>query len=171
MREIKIEDLKFNPITAFRDDWVLVSAGNKDAYNTMTISWGHLGLLWSKRPKNRYVASCYIRPQRYTKEFMDKEDYFTLSFFEKKDHKELAYLGSHSGRDEDKVSKVGYKASFENNYTYFDNAKMVIFCRKIYNDRFNPELVKDPAIFSETYPLKDYHYLYIGEIEKIYIRD
>ena len=75
-REIAIESLEFNPFTKIGKEWMLITAGDETKSNTMTASWGGLGIMWSKN-----VATAYVRPQRYTKEFMDKADTFTLTFF------------------------------------------------------------------------------------------
>ena len=101
MKEISVEELKLNPSTLIGKEWALLTAGNKDGYNTMTVSWGQMGELW-KKP----TTVVYIRPQRYTKEFVDKSDYYTLSFLPDGHRDAQSYLGSHSGRDEDKLAKT-----------------------------------------------------------------
>ena len=101
MKEISVEELKLNPSTLIGKEWALLTAGNKDGYNTMTVSWGQMGELW-----NKPTTVVYIRPQRYTKEFVDKSDYYTLSFLPDGHRDAQSYLGSHSGRDEDKLAKT-----------------------------------------------------------------
>lgn len=115
MKEIDIKELNINPYNLFGSNWALLAAGNsKTNYNTMTIAWGQIGSLWSKKGKGGTlpIISVYVRPQRYTKVFMDKEEYFSVSFFDDSYKKTLSYLGSHSGKDEDKVSKVGLTPFF-----------------------------------------------------------
>ena len=125
MREISVTELQVTP-QMIGNEWWLVTAGDEaKGYNTMTASWGHVGVIW-QRP----TAIVYIRPQRYTKEFVDRADRYTLSLFGGGYKKEMGYLGSHSGRDEDKVAKVGLTPVFEEDYTYFAEAEIVVVCRK-----------------------------------------
>lgn len=132
MKEIPVSELSLNPMTLISDDWLLITAGNEErGYNTMTASWGHLGALWAHN-KGLPTAIVYVRPQRYTKEFIDREGEFTLSFFAKEFKRQLAYLGTHSGRDEDKVAKMKLQPVFDGNHTYFAEADLVLVCRKIY---------------------------------------
>lgn len=96
LKEVSYKDLKFNPFRLIGDEWMLVTAGNeKDGCNTMTASWGGIGCLWGH---NDPVATIYLRPSRYTKEFVDKEDHFTLCVMDKSFKKQMAYIGSVSGR-------------------------------------------------------------------------
>ena len=98
MKEIDYKTMKFNPFNLLGKEWMLASAGNeKDGCNTMTVSWGHLGCMWGH---NDPTAVIYLRPSRYTKTFVDKEDYFTLCVMDKSFKKQMAYLGTVSGRDE-----------------------------------------------------------------------
>ena len=99
MKEINYKDMKFNPFNLIGGEWMLVTAGNEQKCNTMTASWGHLGCLWGH---NDPTAVIYLRPSRYTKEFVDEEGYFSLCVMDKSFKKQMAYLGSVSGRDEDK---------------------------------------------------------------------
>ena len=101
MKKIGFKDLQLNPATAFGDEWMLLTASNQvRGYNTMTVAWGHFGSLWElDRHRNCLpTAICYVRPSRYTKEFLDRENYFTLTSFGGGQKKALGYLGSHSGR-------------------------------------------------------------------------
>lgn len=161
MKELTIRDLNMNPVTRIAEEWMLLTAGTQGNYNTMTCSWGHLGELWG-----RPTAVCYVRPQRYTKEFIDREPYFTICFFDGR-KKELAYLGSHSGRDGDKVAAVGLTPVFENGYTYFAEASLVLVCRKLYRAPLREENFVDHSVFEEVYPQNGLHDLYIGQIERI----
>lgn len=108
MREIEPSALDKNVFQLVGEDWMLVTAGGPDKLNTMTASWGGLGVIWGEP-----AATVYLRPQRYTKEFVDAHDTFTLSFFDEGWRKQLAYLGSVSGRDEDKVAKAGLTPAFD----------------------------------------------------------
>jgi len=170
MKQISFEQLNINPITAIRNDWMLITAGNADAFNTMTASWGHIGSLWGSNGGNP-TTTIFIRPQRYTKEFVDREDVYTLCFFPDGFKKQLAYLGAVSGRDEDKVAKMGLTPVFEDGYTYFKEASLVICCRKLYHAPIAEEGFVDPSIVEENYPDRDFHEMYVGKIEKILIAD
>ena len=94
MKKIDIKALDGNAVSLFDDKWCLITAGNEESYNTMTASWGALGELW-----NKDVCFAFIRPQRYTKEFVEREEYFTLSFFGEEYKKALTFCGRNSGRD------------------------------------------------------------------------
>lgn len=171
MKEISIKDLNVNPSTLISDEWGLVTAGTKErGFNTMTISWGHIGAIWG-HGKGLSTAIVYIRPQRYTKKFVDNEEFYTLSFFSKEYKPQLAYLGSHSGRDEDKISKTGLTPCFEKDFTYFKEAKLVLVCRKLYSMSLNEEGFYDKKIVEDNYPLRDFHEMYVGEIVKILVEE
>ena len=100
MKEINYKDMKFNPFNLIGGEWMLITAGDENSCNTMTASWGHLGCLWGNNDPSAVV---YIRESRYTKEFVDEEPYFSLCVMDKSFKKQMAYLGSTSGRDEDKI--------------------------------------------------------------------
>ena len=166
MREISVTELQVTP-RMIGNEWWLVTAGDKkEGYNTMTASWGHVGVIW-----HRPTAIVYIRPQRYTKEFMDRADRYTLSLFGSDYKKEMGYLGSHSGRDGDKVAKVGLTPVFEEDYTYFAEAEIVIVCRKLYQAPLLPAGFIDARIIDEHYPDSGFHEIYIGEIEKVLVKE
>ncbi len=166
MKEIPVSELKFNFYTKIAKDWMLITAGGQAGYNTMTASWGHLGSLWGLP-----TAICYIRPQRYTKEFVDREDMYTLCFFPEDCHKALGYLGSHSGRDGDKVAAAGLTPVLEDGYTYFVEASLVLVCRKLYRAPLEEKYFLDASLLDEHYPQRDLHDLYIGSIEKVLVSD
>lgn len=113
------------------------------------------------------TAVVYIRPQRYTKVFVDREEIFTLSFFDASYKKALAYMGSHSGRDENKIAKAGLTPVFENGTTYFREAKMVLICRKLYHAPLQEDGFVDKSLVVNNYPQKDFHEMYVGEILKV----
>ena len=114
--------LDLNPFAAIGDQWMLITAGTKERCNTMTASWGGVGVLWGKN-----VATAYIRPQRYTKEFVDAQGYFTLSFFGEAYRKALNLCGSRSGRDVDKVRECGFTvAEAACGAPYFEQAGLVL---------------------------------------------
>lgn len=171
MKEIAVSELILEPIKEISKSWMLLTAGTKErGYNTMTCSWGHTGSIWG-RGGGMPTAICYVRPQRYTKEFVDREELYTLSFFSSEHKQKLAYLGSHSGRDEDKVSKVELHPAFGDNYTYFSEAKLVLVCRKVYRAPLKEEYFLDRSVVELHYPDKDFHDMYIGEIVKILVAE
>lgn len=153
-----------NPFTMIGDQWALVTAGDQAGYNTMTVSWGGLGVLWGKN-----VATIYIRPQRHTLSFLDRSDRFTLSFFDSSHRQALAFCGSKSGRDCDKAKETGLTPVFSCGSVYFDQAETVLVCRKLYKQAFDPACFIDSSI-AENYAAKDYHFAFIGEIEKALLR-
>ena len=166
MKEIPYSQLTMNPMTLIAKEWMLLTAGTKDrGYNTMTCSWGHLGSIWG-HGGGLPTSVCYVRPQRYTKEFVDREELYTLCFFED-NKKELAYLGSHSGRDGDKVAAVGLTPVFGDGYTWFAEASLVLVCRKLYRAPLVEEGFLDKTVVEDCYPERDFHDLYIGEIVKV----
>ena len=166
MREIPISELNLNPYEKIGKEWMLLTAGGEGNYNTMTCSWGHLGCLW-----NLPTAICYVRPQRYTREFIDREDRYTLCFFPEQYKKALGYLGTKSGRDEDKVAAVGLTPVHEAGITYFAEASLVIVCRTLYQAPLREEYFRDKEVMAEDYPERDFHDLYIGHIEKVLVSE
>ncbi|KAB3534873.1 flavin reductase family protein [Alkaliphilus pronyensis] len=165
-REIKPEEIEKNPFHAIGKDWMLITAEKDGKVNTMTAAWGGLGVMWNKN-----VAYIVIRPQRYTKEFVDASNTFSLTFFDKGFEDELTYLGRVSGRDEDKISKLNMTVEYSEKTPYFTNANLVVICNKLYAQDFQEDCFIDDAVASKAYPEKDYHTLYIGEITKVLVRD
>ena len=127
MKEIKPEELQKNPFQMIGKEWLLVTAEKEGKTNTMTASWGGVGIMWGKP-----VAYVFIRPQRYTKEFIDAGDHFSLSVLGEDYRKTLNYFGTVSGRDEDKIAKSGLHVAHENGTPYFEEANTVLVCRKLY---------------------------------------
>lgn len=164
-KEINPENINKNVFELIGKEWMLVSASNGKKINTMTASWGGLGVMWGKN-----VAYVVIRPQRYTKEFVDASQDFSLSFFDEKYKKALTYLGTVSGRDEDKISKTNLTPVKKGDMPYFEEAKLVLFCKKLYVQNFEEECFLDKQIIEKWYPAKDYHALYIAEITKVFTK-
>ncbi|MBP3411625.1 MAG: flavin reductase family protein [Oscillospiraceae bacterium] len=171
MKEIQVSELSVNPIHRIAKDWMLVTAGTKArGYNTMTASWGHLGSIWG-HGGGLPTSVIFVRPQRYTKEFVDREDIYTLCFFPAEHKQALGYLGSHSGRDEDKIAKTDLTPVFEEDYTYFAEADLVLVCRKLYQAPIVEEGFVDSSILEDCYPARDLHDMYIGEIIRAFVAD
>jgi flavin reductase (DIM6/NTAB) family NADH-FMN oxidoreductase RutF len=164
--KISPEELEGNVFDLIGEKWMLITAGNEEKLNTMTASWGNMGVLWGKP-----VTTCFIRPTRYTLEFMEREDYYTLSFYGEKYRKQLSICGSDSGRDVDKVKKTGFKPVFADcGAPYFKEAELVLVCRKLYVDDIKPENFTDKKL-DNWYPDKDYHRVFIGEIVEVLRKD
>jgi flavin reductase (DIM6/NTAB) family NADH-FMN oxidoreductase RutF len=165
-KEIAFTDVKENVVDLLKNQWGLVTAGNKNGFNTMTVSWGAIGELWAMD-----MATIYIRPQRHTVNYLENGEYFTLSFYPQSNHQALAFCGAKSGKDVDKVKETGLTPVFDENAPYFDEAKLVLVCRKVAKGEFKPEQFIDSGIDNAQYPNKDYHYIYYGAIEKVLIKE
>lgn len=163
-KELNPKHLKDNTFSLIDDEWMLVSAGDSAKYNTMTASWGGLGILWFKN-----VSFVFVRPTRYTYELMNSNDYYTLSFFDEEYRDALTYCGKHSGRDVNKAEKSGLTPVFDKNSVYFSQAKMVMVCKKLYYQDIDPSKFLDGAI-ADAYPMKDYHRMYVGEITDLLVK-
>lgn len=162
MRKIDPKQLDKNVFSAIGDQWMLITAGTAEKCNTMTASWGGLGVIWGAP-----AATCYIRPQRYTKEFVDREEYFTLSFLGEEHRKALQLCGSKSGRETDKVKECGFTVkAAECGAPYFEEAQLVLVCRKRFAQPMDPDRIPR-EIKDKWYPQKDYHTMYIGEIVEV----
>lgn len=170
MKEISYQELQLNPMTMIDSTWWLITAGNEtDGYNTMTASWGHLGSVWGHGAESA-SAVIYIRPQRFTKQFVDREERFTLSVMSGEHQKALAYLGSRSGRDEDKLAAVGMKPLFLDGTTAIEGAEIVFVCKKLYSAPLIEEGFTEKELVERCYPERDFHTMFVGRIEKVYVR-
>ncbi|MDY6787019.1 MAG: flavin reductase family protein [candidate division WOR-3 bacterium] len=158
---IKPEDIKENLFSLIADRWALLTAGEKGDFNTMTVSWGSFGELWNEK-----IAIAYVRPQRYTFGFTNRYKYYTLSFFPEEQREALKFCGSHSGRDTDKMKETGLTPLFDENSIYYEEANLVLKCRKLYQDDIKPENFLEEWI-NKKYPEKGYHRFYIGEIIEV----
>ena len=163
LREIKLEEMNIDPFKDFRN-WALVTAYTNGKHNTMTIGWGGLGVLWRKN-----VATVYIRENRYTYEFIEKADYFTISFYEEKYKPALSLYGTKSGRDIDKDQEAGFTPVILDDAVTYEEASLTIVCKKLYQAKLEPVFYLN-EVADEFYKLNDdgtRHHLYIGEIIKI----
>jgi flavin reductase (DIM6/NTAB) family NADH-FMN oxidoreductase RutF len=160
LKEISPDMMNQNVFDAIGKQWMLVTAGNEEKANTMTASWGGLGVMFGKN-----AAYIFIRPQRYTREFIDTQDTFSLSFLDKSYRSILNYLGSASGRNEDKIAKSGLTLEYSDHTPYFKEADTVLICKKLLRQPFDHADI-DANVEKSVYPNKDYHILYIAEITK-----
>ncbi len=148
-------------LSVFDKKWALLTAGDQDAFNTMTISWGGLGTLWGKP-----VATVYVRTSRHTHDFMDANEYFTVSFYPEACRETLGVLGSKSGRDMDKMKASGLTPVIAGASVTFEEAEVTLVCRKLYRQELNvADMPEDVA--RTMYAGQATHDMYIGEIVDI----
>lgn len=165
-KEINIDELSCNPFTKIAKEWMLITAGDEQKSNTMTASWGGLGFIWNKN-----VAAIYLRPQRYTKEFVDKDGIFTISFLPEEHRKALSVCGSVSGRDvSDKWQESGLHPYYVDGTTAVREADLIFVCKTQYRQEMKPEFFTDTENDKKYYPDGDYHIMYLAEITKVLVR-
>lgn len=163
---IQPTDIVENQIKLIGEDWMLISAGDSSDFNTMTASWGGVGFLW-----NKPVVFVFIRPTRYTYEFVEQRDSFTLSFFDESYRGALRTLGTKSGRDGDKIALSGLTPEFlESGNPTFKEAKLVLECKKLYSDMLKEELFMDKEDMKLWYnEVKGgLHKVYVARITSVY---
>ena len=163
-KEVSIKDLNENFVKDIADEWMLVTAGDEKKHNMMTASWGFVGEMWGKD-----AAVTVIRPQRYTKEFIDSHDMFSLSFYGN-DKKLHGITGSKSGREIDKTEATGLTPVYNYGTVYFEQARLVLICRKLYVSRLDPDKFIDKENL-KWYESKDYHYAYVGDITHTLVKE
>ena len=143
-------------------DWALVTAGSSESFNTMTVSWGGAGIMW-----NKPVTFTFIRPQRYTFGFLEKNGLFSMSFFDEDFRRALQICGTKSGRDTDKVKETGLTPAFtEEGVPYFEEARLVLVCKKLYAQDLNEDSIIVDAV-KGNYNGDDYHRMYVSEIVSV----
>ena len=163
-QEITARDIEGNPVRMFADEWFELAAGKEGDMNLMTIAWGTLGELWSKP-----VVTVYVSTSRYTYEYMEKNDYFTITHFPASMRDKLQYLGTASGRDEDKVAGAGLTAEFTDlGNPIFAEADLAIECKKIYAEQIKADLM--PLEQRQWYEERGIgiHVAYVGEIVNVW---
>jgi len=162
LKKVKLDKITEHPFTVIDKDWMLIAAGPSEAYNMMTASWGGLGTLW-----NKSVCYVFIRPTRLTYKFMENNSTFSINFFEEKYRKVLNLCGSKSGRDINKMFLPELTVTTENGTVYFNEARLVLICKKLYYQDIDPKYFIEPDL-DKNYVNKDYHRMYIGEIVQSY---
>lgn len=160
-----IELLEMNPFTKIGKEWALVTAGSKARANTMTVSWGGVGVLWGKN-----VTYIFIRESRYTKELIDAGEFFSLSFFDEQYKNSLSYCGSHTGKDNNKFEEAGLTPAFRHSIPYPDEANLVILCKKMAAVPITEDTFLEKDIMNKWYSDKDMHTMYVGEIIEVMAR-
>lgn len=163
-KEISPEEFNESPFRLIGKEWLLVASEADGKANAMTASWGGLGIMWGKP-----VAYIFIRPQRYTKEFVDKSHKLTLSVFDEDRRKMMSYFGTVSGRDEDKIAKSGLTAKHEDGHILFDEARVTMEGRVLYAQPLGKEYFLEKEADEKWYQ-GDYHTMYVVEIEKLLVR-
>ena len=159
MKKILPENINDNIFKLIGKDWMLVAAQKDGKVNAMTASWGFGGVMWGK---NAVVVG--IRPQRYTKEFVDNGDTFSITILPESYREAMSYFGTVSGRDEDKIAKTGLTVAHDENTPYFEEGRLVLICKKMYSQEIKEENFIDKSIIDRWYPNKDYHMMYVAEI-------
>lgn len=163
-QEIKPQEIEVNSVKMFADDWMILSAGKESNMNMMTIAWGELGELWGKP-----VVTVYVSTSRYTYKFMEENEYFTVTSFPEEYRDKLQYLGTVSGRDEDKVKGSGLNVEFTTlGNPIYKEANLAIECKKLYSHQFDKN--KMPLEQRQWYDEKNtgVHVMYIGEIVNVW---
>lgn len=168
MKEIQATEIGENLVKLISKDWMLVTAGSENNFNTMTANWGFIGELWFKD-----MVEVFIRQERFTKEFVDREGRFTLCFFPEEYKKNLSVLGTKSGRDMDKIHNSGLTPiTLESGQIAFEEAKLIIECKIVYSDILDEGKFLDHSIFDQCYANPKIpggiHTRYYAEIEKVF---
>ena len=153
-----------NALKLIGKDWMLITVKDGEGANAMTASWGCMGVLW-----NKPVAVCFIRPQRYTYGLAENEDRMSLAFFGEGYRDALSLCGSKSGRDCDKLSLAGLTVSDVYGVPVIDQASTVIIGKKLYADDLKEDNFVDKAML-DNYKSKDFHRIYVLEIQKVLIK-
>lgn len=167
MEKIDLKTLNDNVFDLIGKEWVLITAGTKNGgFNMMTASWGCLGWLW-----NKPVAVIFVRPERYTHQFVEAGEYVTLSFLGNgSETREIYnYCGSKSGRDSDKVQATGLRpVETETGGIAYEQSRLTLECRKLYKDSIKPECFIDGSIEKWYGEKGGYHDVYVLEIVNAY---
>jgi flavin reductase (DIM6/NTAB) family NADH-FMN oxidoreductase RutF len=162
MKKVDVNEIGINPTKGFLNDWAVVFAGNKESKNAMTVSLGGIGIMW-----NKSVVYIVIRKSRFTHDFIERENYFSVNFLSSDYKKELTYLGTKSGRNEDKIAKsklnVDYIKVGGKDVPIFSDSQKTLVCKVIFKQAYTKESFLDSSI-NKWYKDSDYHDLYIAEI-------
>jgi flavin reductase (DIM6/NTAB) family NADH-FMN oxidoreductase RutF len=164
-KKIAPDKIPGNIVKMLSEDWMLITAGDKDKFNMMTASWGGLGFLYEKP-----VAFCFINPTRYTYQLMENKDTYTLTFYTEAYRDALKYCGSKSGKDTDKVKGSGLTPiTTPSGSKAFSQAWLIIECRKMVAQSLQAESISDKSL-KENWTGKQMHKMYIGEIINVWVK-
>ena len=153
----KVDKISYNPFKKFHEQWGLVTAGTKEKFNSMTISWGSMGTIWGKP-----MITVFIRPTRYTYEFIKSNEYFTVSFFDEKYREKLSLIGNKSGRDIDKVKETGFTPKFLDKGITYEEASETFVLKKWYFQFMDASQIPDDVKKVYYTPGDETHYMFIG---------
>ena len=166
-KEVDPEEMVVKPFCNFHKDWALLTSGNEEKCNSMTISWGNLGTYMSKP-----MCGVYVRQERFTKEFMDKCDYFTVCNFPESYRDKLKYMGNNSGRNGDKYKATGLTPIKVGNAMALKEANIIYICKKMFHGPLEVKNIEECENKKKYYDLQDpldFHSMYLGEVEKILV--
>lgn len=154
-----INSVEFNPFAQIGQCWAMITVGNKLQANCTTVSWGGVGVMWSKN-----VAFLFLQDSRYTKELIDENEFLSISFLSEQYKNAMKYCGSASGRNEDKFKNAGFTLAFRHSIPYIDEGNCVLLCKKLSATPISHESLLDPSLKEKWYSNGDYHTMYIVEI-------
>ena len=163
-----ISDIEINPFHTLSRDWAALVTEANQKTNAMTVSWGGFGVNWGMN-----TVTVYVRESRYSKELIDQSDFFSLDFFDSSDKKNLSilkFLGSVSGRNEDKIAEARLHINHQTAIPYLDESNFVLLCRKLSATKLTKDQFLDPNIAEKWYADNDMHTMYIAEIKDILVR-
>lgn len=165
-KKIDPKELENNPISLFADNWFVVSSGDSTKFNEMTISWGNLGNVWDEPS-----ITIYIRNTRYTYTFIDGGKYFVLNSFDEEYRDKVKFIGTHTGSKTDKVKETGLTPKFtELGNPYFDEARLVIECEKMYYDDIDRTHLFEKGKEMYSSDSKETHRIFIGRIVNVWVK-
>lgn len=161
------KEKEYKVFQMFNDDWALATAGTIEHFNTMTIAWGSMGTIWGPPHAGKPILTIYVSPARYTYDFLQENEYFTVSFFPDQFRRDLGILGSKSGRDGDKLALTALTPVAAKHGVDFEQAKLSFVCKKLYTHQFEaektPQDVQDWIYHGSFQP----HAMFIGEIVEV----
>ena len=166
LHSVDLKTVSPNVFRVFAEQPPLLTAGDRTTCNTMTIGWCQLGRRWSQ-------PSCtvYVRPERHTYDFMEKHAYFTVSVLPAGEKETIAFCGTKSGRDVDKIAACGLTVAYgAGDAPYFEEAELVLVCKKVYVQDMAGDFVTDGTHIDRYYGLGqgNWHRMYIGEVVEAY---
>ncbi len=162
----EVSELSCNPFTTIGDEWFLLTAGNLEHYNTMTASWGAMGVIWGSPS-----VTAYVRTSRHTFGFMEDEETFSICVLEDGNRDKLAFCGSKSGRDYDKAKETGLTPIELDGVTAFEQAKLVLICEKTYSQMMEEDSFTKSETYDRWYSTDPMHKMYIGKIKAVYVKE
>lgn len=163
MQKITPYEITKNPFSMIGKQWAMITTRRGGKINTMTASWGGVGILW-----NKPVAYIFIRPQRFTRELLNDSERFSICFLPEELRQAMTYCGKESGRDGDKLAACGLTARDLDGAPALEQSEMALVCKKLYCQQLSPACFLDKSLDGANYPGKDYHYMYVAEIESAY---